>query len=162
MSLRDSTQGFTLIEILVVILIIGITLGFALIAFGDFGEGRRLLFAAEQLANTIELAQQQAILETSTLGLRIDNRGYQILKLQPAQTWSAISNKGIFKMNYFPNNTITNLNLARPANKPAIVINASGETTPFILRLGTTKQSNLVTLIGKANGTLLLSSGQSK
>ncbi len=155
-------EGFTLIEILVVILIIGITLGFALMAFGDFGESRRLLFSAEQLADAIELAQQQAILETTTLGLRIDNRGYQMMKLQHAITWTTMPQTGIFKMNYFPKNTVLRIQPTRPAGVPTLVINPSGDTTPFVLHLGTAKQPDFITLIGKANGRLILTSGQNK
>ena len=73
-------KGFTLIEILIVIVIIGITIGFALIAFGDFGEGKRIRFAAEQLINTIKLSQQKAILESSTLGLKVDQSSYRVFK----------------------------------------------------------------------------------
>ncbi len=39
---RADLNGFTLIEILVVIVIVGITLSFALLAFGDFGSERRI------------------------------------------------------------------------------------------------------------------------
>ncbi len=35
-------KGFTLIEILIVLMIIGITLSFAILSFGDFGEGRKV------------------------------------------------------------------------------------------------------------------------
>ncbi len=42
-------KGFTLIEILIVIVIIGITIGFALLAFGDFGESKRIIAALEQV-----------------------------------------------------------------------------------------------------------------
>src|SRR5262245_23987098 len=150
--------GFTLIEILVVILIIGITLGFAMIAFGDFGESRRIMVAAEQLSNTIELAQQQAILENSTLGLRVDNEGYQILKFQQSNKWSEI-NHAVFKRIHFPKNTLIHLHLTSAA-KNFIVLSPTGDMTPFSLDMGNTKNPKLVILIGKSNGNLILSSGQ--
>ncbi|MBA2647988.1 MAG: type II secretion system minor pseudopilin GspH [Legionella sp.] len=157
-----SERGFSLIEIMVVIIIIGVTVGFAMIAFGDFGESRRLLFAAEQLSNTLELAQQQAILETSTLGLKIDDRGYQILKFKDLKHWTILSNKGVFKMNYFPKNTILKLNISKSKQLPTILINASGDMTPFVLSLGTPSQPDSVTLIGEHNGNLILRSGSIK
>lgn len=153
-----NNRGFTLIEIMIVIVIIGITVGFALIAFGDFGESKRILFAAEQLANNLRLAQQQAILETSTLGLRIDNTSYQILQLQNNSQWSSVSNKGIFKVNYFPQNTLITLktNNHHHVGTPPIIITSSGDMTSFTLNFGSTKENRIVLLIGHRNGTLKL------
>lgn len=156
-------RGFTLIEILIVIVIIGITVGFALIAFGDFGESRRVLFSAEQLVNTLKLAQQQAILETSTLGLHINNTSYQILRFQNSSGWEPISNKGIFKVNYFPKNTVITL---KTNNKPLqgvppIIINSSGDMTPFTLGFGTYKEM-MTTLKGTHNGSLTFSTAKTK
>jgi general secretion pathway protein H len=154
--MRKNNQGFTLIEILIVLVIIGITFGFALIAFGDFGESRRILFSAEQLVNTIRLAQQQAILETSTVGLRIDNTGYQFLQLQNNTQWRPISDKGVFKMTYFPQDTqiILKTNNRTPAGFPAIIITSTGDMTPFTLSFGSTKENNMALLVGKRNGDL--------
>ncbi|MDP2365929.1 MAG: GspH family T2SS minor pseudopilin variant LspH [Ignavibacteria bacterium] len=151
-------RGFTLIEILIVIVIIGITVGFALIAFGDFGESRRVLFSVEQLVNTLKLAQQQAILETSTLGLRIDNTSYQILRFQNSSGWAPISNKGIFKVNYFPKNTVITLktNHKTLQGAPSIIINSSGDMTPFTLGFGNSKEM-MTTLTGTHNGSMTFS-----
>lgn len=157
-------RGFTLIEILIVIVIIGITAGFALIAFGDFGEGRRVQFAAEQLVNTLKLSQQKAILETSTLGLRIDSKSYQILRFENVSSWRPISDKGVFKVNYFPKNTIITLkttNKAAPGS-PAIIINSTGDMTPFTLEFGTNKDNMLTLLTGGQDGSLTFSGIKSK
>ncbi|MCL9684612.1 GspH family T2SS minor pseudopilin variant LspH [Legionella maioricensis] len=158
-----TNRGFTLIEILIVIVIIGITVGFALITFGDFGESRRILFSVDQLVNALKLAQQQAILETSTLGLRINNNSYQILRFQNASNWEPISNKGIFKVTYFPKNTVIILktnNKPLPGS-PSIIINSSGDMTPFTLSFGTNKEM-MTTLKGSHNGNLIFSTAKIK
>jgi general secretion pathway protein H len=151
-----NNRGFTLIEIMIVIVIIGITIGFALIAFGDFGESKRILFAADHLKNTLRLAQQQTILETSTLGLKIDNTGYQFLQLQNNAHWTPLSNTGVFKMTYFPKNTSITLQIANPPapNAPAIILNASGDMTPFTLTFGNAKENKIALLTGHRNGDL--------
>lgn len=152
----SKNKGFTLIEILIVIVIIGITLGFAMIAFGDFGGSKRILFSAEQLANNVRLAQQQAILETNTYGLIIDNNSYQILKFQNETNWQSVSEKGIFKTWYFPKNMVITLKTYTKPTRgiPPIIINSSGDMTPFTLGFGTNKENTLTVLTGSQNGTL--------
>ncbi|WP_277619277.1 type II secretion system minor pseudopilin GspH [Legionella norrlandica] len=113
-------------------------------------------FLAEQLVNNLNLARQQAILESSTLGLKIDNTSYQILKFQDNKGWNTISNKGIFKLYYFPKNTVITLKTNhRPAQgAPAIVITSSGDMTPFTLEFGTDKEKGIVKLTGSHDGSL--------
>src|SRR5438552_7864051 len=108
-ELSTRPKRFTLIEILVVVLIIGTTAGFALLAFGDFGAGRRILMAADQVKYTIKLAQQQAILEAGTLGVQLSASGYQVHRFKSPNTWEAISQKGVFKGQIFPKDTVISL-----------------------------------------------------
>lgn len=152
-----ANKGFTLIEILVVILIIGITLGFALLAFGDFGGKRRIIIAAEQFTNYVKLVQQQAILETRTLGIKLNNKGYQVVRFESSMNWQPMPSKGIFRPQHFPDNLV--LTIKDPSNKqdqPSIIINAMGDTTPFTLDFGTNTQESLITLQSEPSGTLTL------
>lgn len=159
-----TNRGFTLIELLIVIVIIGITVGFALISFGDFGGSKRIAFAAEQLGNTLHLAQQQAILESSTLGLQIDNNSYKIVKYQNSSGWSSGTNKVLYKVYYFPQNTSVTLKTNnKPARGfPAVIIDSSGEMTPFTIMVGTEKNSTIMTITGNHDGTIIYTSGQAK
>lgn len=151
-----SIGGFTLIEILVVIFIIGITLGFALMAFGDFGEKRSIIVAAEQFTNYVKLVQQQAILETSTLGLNINPQGYQVVRFQAPASWSPIHKKSIFHQQHFPKGLVLSLkNTNHQPGMPAIIINSSGDMTPFTLDFGTVKQASIVTVMGMHNGAII-------
>jgi len=116
------------------------------------------------LLNTLKLAQQQAILETSTLGLRIDNNSYQILKLHNLSTWEPLSNKGIFKITYFPKNTVMTLKTSNKTlqGSPAIIINSTGDMTPFTLGLGTNEETVITLLTGHRNGSFNLSTAKTK
>lgn len=149
-------KGFTLTEILIVIVIIGLILGFASLAFGDFGKSKRLLFAVEHLQNTLELAQQQAILNTSTYGLQINNNSYQILKFNNQSQWVPASVKGVFKTYYFPSDTLVTLQsaLSPSSSAPEIILSPTGQMTPFTLTFGTPQEKEVALLIGQVNGDL--------
>ena len=150
-------RGFTLIEILVVVLIIGITLGFAMLAFGDFGGSRRIQVAAEQFVSYVKLVQQQAILESSTLGIKLNGNSYQALRFQAKANWQPLSHHKIFHVQHFPEQAVTHLITKRnKTGTPEIVINASGDLTPFKLQIGTAKHANLVTIVGQHNGNISL------
>jgi general secretion pathway protein H len=146
-------HGFTLIEILVVLLIIGITLGFTLISFGDFGQSRRMVMAAEQFVNNVKLVQQQAILEGSTLGIDINDNGYEELRFQAPTLWGP--KQSIFHRQHLPKGLIITITATdNNQKKPAIVINSSGEMTAFVLNFGTLKQPSIARVTGLGNGTL--------
>lgn len=149
--------GFTLIEILVVLLIIGITLGFALLAFGDFGGQRRIVIAAEQFVNYVKFIQQEAILETGTLGITFNQTGYQVMRFQPPNNWQFIPKTGVFHHHKFPSNAVVNFeNSAAKIGEPQIIINAAGDMTPFTLKFSSTKQVNIANVIGSQDGTVAL------
>lgn len=154
---NKASQGFTLIEIMVVILIVGITLGFALLAFGDFGSQRRILMAAEQFINYVNFVEQQAILGSNTLGIRIEPHGYQALRYQSPQQWLPMSKQTNIREQYFPKNAMVSLSSGFPhKNAPQIIVQSSGDITPFTLTFGTKSQEYMVTIVGRHDGTLEL------
>lgn len=155
-------KGFTLIEILVVLLIVGITMGFAIMAFGDFGEKRRITIAAEQFTHFVKLVQQQAILETSTLGIRFNDNGYQVLRLSAHATWSPMSRKSILHQQQLPKGLVVNVrNTPSKHGNPVIVINSSGDMTAFTVDFGTNKQASIATILGAHNGALTIQTATS-
>lgn len=153
-----NNPGFTLVEILVVIVIIGISFGFALMAFGDFGSERRIAMSLEQFANTVKLAQQQAILESSTLGIKLDDQKYQVFRFIPPEQWQPLSSKPGFALQYFPKGTKARLHVEKKsvARQPDIIINSSGDQTPFLFEIGTQKRFPINSLTGKHNGNLTI------
>lgn len=148
-------QGFTLIEILVVIVIIGITLGFAVLAFGDFGASRHLITSAEQFTHHVKLIQQQAMLESATYGIQIEPTGYSILRFAPPKTWQTPPSPALARRIHFPAHAwVSFTNTGQ--KKPSIILYATGDMTPFRLSLGLDKQPHIIDVVGLQNGTLSL------
>ncbi|MEK8090184.1 type II secretion system minor pseudopilin GspH [Thermithiobacillus plumbiphilus] len=72
-------RGFTLIEILVVLVLIGITLG--LVGINLMPDQRRELGEeAQRLALLIEQAQEEAVLSGNTLGFELSANGYRFVR----------------------------------------------------------------------------------
>ena len=69
--------GFTLLELLVALVLIGIILSFAVFTLGDGGEDRRIKEEANRFYYLIKLAQEEAILNAREWLLEIDSQGYQ-------------------------------------------------------------------------------------
>lgn len=148
-------KGFTLVEILVVVLIIGITLGVAVLSFGDFGGKRRIIVVAEQLAHHIKVVQQQAILETTSLGIHIDKTGYETVRFEPAIGWVSVTSQRPFRRQHFPDTMVFTIKQSiHQKGQPDIIMTATGDITPFILELGTNQHTSLVTISTKPDGTI--------
>lgn len=157
--MASKSSGFTLIELLVVLIIIGIAASFAVVAFGDFGGKKKILISAEQLASNIRLIQHQAILEVGTLGLSLSPKGYQVYRFRPDGVWQNMPAKGVFKPVTFP--ALFHIVLKYPAspkaNTPNVVINASGDMTPFAIQVIGKNKEVVSTLTGQQNGVIQLS-----
>lgn len=152
----SNNKGFTLIEILVVLFIIGITIGFALLAFGDFGAKRRVVLASEQFVTYVKLAQQQAILETSTLGITVNNNSYQASRYSLSNSWQLFPAKSIFRKYTFPSEALLKFqSQLSQGTHPQIVINESGDMNAFTLTVNI-KGEVVAVIVGHHNGLIEL------
>ncbi len=143
--------GFTLIEILVVLVIISIVMTFAMLSFGDFGARRAVIAEGQQLVHEINLAKQEAILESTTLAIRIHNRGYQVMRFKEPNQWQPI------KSSVFQHTFSRKMRIQLNAQKQKqLLINSAGFITPFELNLGTESEPQMIIITGHADGSLTL------
>ncbi len=139
-KIHHNNKGFSLIEILVVLVITGIILGFVVLAFGDFGESRRLSLAGEHLSNLVDYTRTKAIIEARTYGINLNHKGYHFYEFEsqvgsPNGRWRLIKNNRILRPTNFPPRTKTIIKISHKTTKPNITITATGHITPFTLTL---------------------------
>ena len=140
-------QGFTLIEILVVIVLIGIITSMAVINIGgqDDTEERE----ARRLAAVLETASREAVIEARELGLILHDDGYRFTRLEQGEWRSeAFAQDRALRRHPFPDGVRLDVSTeGLPGSRepgadngddddddngrPHILILSSGELTPF-------------------------------
>ncbi|ATP47274.1 type II secretion system protein GspH [Pseudomonas putida] len=130
MTLRRS-RGFTLLELLLVMLLAGIALGVAGLAGG--GDRQRLAYReAGLLLQVVQHARQQAVLEGQALGLRIDPHGYQLM-LRAGPVWAAAGQRRAIELDLQLEIDGVAVALHGPASGAQLVFASTDEYTPFSL-----------------------------
>ncbi len=160
-----TADGFTLIELMVVIAIMGIMLGLGLFAFGDGGLSDELEQESQRLYGLIKLAQEESILGSKELALELDSDGYVFKQLYDDK-WVDITSDKIFRKRSLTAGIelsleVEDVELALNSNNDKdtpvrIYILSSGELTPFDITLKITDLQQFFRITGQANGQLVL------
>ncbi len=103
-------RGFTLIEILVVLLIVGILTGIAILSLSALGQASQREQAARRLAGLIELASQQAVIQGETYGLCLETHRYWFLRDEHGQ-WVHFAHGSIYHRRRLPRALTISLDL---------------------------------------------------
>jgi general secretion pathway protein H len=95
--------GFTLIETLVVVLIVGLMAAGAIIVFGSSRTDSQLERETERIGALIDYAREQAELQTREFGMRVDDRGYQfvVFNVQTEQ-WQPLEDDDAMRLRELP------------------------------------------------------------
>lgn len=103
-NLRLCSGGFTLIEIVVVIFIIGIILTFAVLSVGQ-NKTRVIQDEVNRMNALMTLASQEAVLQGQEFAVEVHSNGYQFLQLLQNDTawqWQPINKEAIFRPRCLP------------------------------------------------------------
>lgn len=84
---RARAAGFTLVEVMVVVLIIGIMLTFASLSVGDRALADKLEVEAKRINQLFRLAQEEAEFKGFEMGFRQTEDGYEFLLASPQGGW---------------------------------------------------------------------------
>jgi general secretion pathway protein H len=155
---RRVTKGFTLIEILIVILIISIVSGVALVTFSG-NKNKQLETLAKQLTYLIIHAESEAILQPQTLGLALSHDHFQFYHYTSSSlednAWQAITTKnlGLHKIPEYIQISLQVNHETKPLDgKPHIIISESGDMTPFRITIAKVGSKPSYIVRGEANG----------
>ena len=146
---RRSCGGFTLLELLLVIAIIGVLAGVVVVGSMDTVKQRTVQTEAERLSLAVELARTEALRRNEVWGLSVDGMAYRFQRYdEESETWAEVEERpfaakvaadGVgFAVRTVFQRKATMVGNEQPARTdddeaplPEIVIYPGGELTPF-------------------------------
>lgn len=160
-----NARGYTLIEILVVLFIISIVTSVALLTISR-NQNKQLETFANELAQTMSLAEEQAMLQSTVLGLRLDDHSFHFATMQQAiegekkTGWSPLQDT-ILGQHPIPSDIqlavqVGGQKLGNDNSKPIpqVIISTNGEITPFTIYVGKKGEKPRFSITGDADGNI--------
>jgi general secretion pathway protein H len=145
-------KGFSLIELLIVIVILAIAASFTVLAFGDFGRTRDLQTVTQHIKNRFQLAEDEALLRPAILSADISDHKIEFSRYNPtSHRWLALTNDPALQTLALGRHIQLNLNT--PAR---IVFKPNGQMTPFQLNVSASGAQKQYRLTGAVDGHLSL------
>ena len=100
---RTSSRGFTLIEILVVVVIIATIVSIALLSISVGGDDSQLDQERRRLASLIETIQDEAVLQGREFGIEFMVSSYRFVEFDPlVRQWSEIPGDDLYRLRKLP------------------------------------------------------------
>lgn len=144
---RSALRGFTLVEILVVVLIIGIMLTFASLSMGNRASVERLETEARRMEQLFRLALEDAEVKGYEVGFRLTDQRYEFLAIDDKRHWVPVADGPLrartlmlpisyaLRIEDRPVPPARETMEKKQPIEPQILLMSSGEATPFSLEL---------------------------
>lgn len=139
---NKSQRGFTLLELLVTLVIVGILITFVAVSFTTNSFKHEIRIEASQLARKIELLRRVATTHNETWGISISRDSYRFLRFEESeQKWEEVEG-ALYRNHKLPAKLYLqfegSLNIPTLIDKidelqPEMVVVPGGEMTPFVL-----------------------------
>jgi general secretion pathway protein H len=135
-SARRQSRGFTLLELLVVMVIAGVMLG--VVSFNAMPSGRQVLETdARRIALLLQLARDEAIVRNSPVAFEADAQRYRFL-VRTDNVWQVIEKDDLLREREFKRTPLTLL--INPPSPPVsgpmrIIFGREPVDRPFVLTL---------------------------
>ena len=158
-----TTKGFTLFEMLVVVIIVTISVSAILFSTSFVGGSSTLEVLGNDLSKTIRLLYQEAIFENKNYAISINHQGFKVLEYD-GEEWAEA--KQLFfrkvKLNESQQSNLIIENLVDTSDEesdpvPHILILSSGEMTPFEWQIRDSDARASITIFGDFLGNVLAS-----
>ncbi len=150
--LRSRPTGYTLVELLVVLTVIGITLGVAMLQLMPDNRAA-LRNEAQRLALLLENAELEAQSSGRSLAWSGENSHYRFWKKNDYNDWTRIEENSPFRARELPDGIkVTQTSIEEHTLKPGdkLALNAQGVWLPFRIRIG--NQFGSASIIGNSTG----------
>jgi len=128
-------RGFTLLELMIVIVLMGVLAGMVSLAIGP-SPAREARQQAQDFIRAVQALRERAVLDAREYGVRLQPRGYQALRFE-AEAWTALAS-----MQRLPDDVTLELELDGHEvalddgqGAPQLLMLSSDETSPFRLSI---------------------------
>jgi general secretion pathway protein H len=177
MAPTGKSRGFSLIEIMVVVTIIGIVMSVMVLSLSLVGDDREVHKQARRFMTLLDISQDEAMMQGREFGIELILDGYRFVEFDPASgQWAEIEFDDTLKLTRLPDGFELSLYLedkrvllepepaklmyddrpgAPPNNySPQLLVYSSGATTPFDLTITRIYDQTLVQIEGDLLGNV--------